>query len=71
VGGAWRVHEGRDAYINLNAQGMHFEPMKDEMVTSFADAAPAHITAQKLIAELASLAAAHEEYTAPHPCDEK
>ena len=71
VGGAWRVHEGRDAYKNLNAQGMHFAPMKDEMIESYADAAPAHIKAQKLVAELASLAAAHEAYDTPHPCDEK
>jgi glutamate--cysteine ligase len=69
VGGAFRVNEKRDAYGNLNAPGMSFYGMCDEEESEKADSA--HIRKRvthcnfgvyELIARLATLAAAREEY---------
>ena len=59
IGGAWRVHESRDAEDNLNAVGMHFHPFPNPEK-------PGHLPVDDklspfyLVAELAALAAARE-----------
>ncbi|HLU76662.1 MAG TPA: glutamate--cysteine ligase [Burkholderiales bacterium] len=72
VGGFYRVHTGRGKDENLNAPGMHFEPLAfDDCCTqpdpfAAADAAPNRFYAYGVIARLALLAAAIElEETAP------
>ena len=69
VGGAFRINESRDAYGNLNAPGMAFYGMCDEEESEKTD--PVHIRKRvppcnfgvyELIARLATLAAAREEY---------
>lgn len=69
VGGAFRVNEKRDAYGNLNAPGMSFYGMCDEEESEKADAAHTrkrvpgcNFGVYELIARLATLAAAREEY---------
>ncbi len=57
VGGAYRVNEQRDAYNNLNATGMHFVPMCVDAATECMSRSPI-----ALISQLATLAAAREEY---------
>ena len=66
VGGFYRVHTGRGANENLNAPGMHFEPLAfAEACTTpdsskAPDAHPNRFYAYGVIARLALLAAAHE-----------
>lgn len=73
VGGFYRVHAGRSREENLNAPGMHFEPLAfDDCCTqpdhfARADATPNRFYAYGVIARLALLAASIElEETAPH-----
>jgi glutamate--cysteine ligase len=72
VGGFYRVHTGRGADENLNAPGMHFEPLAFEVPCSLPDhtgkpdADPNRFYAYGVVARLALLAAAIElEETAP------
>ncbi len=66
VGGFYRVHTGRGAQDNLNAPGMHFEPLTfaeccvSPDFSKAADAAPNRFYAYGVIARLALLAAARE-----------
>ena len=66
VGGFYRVHTGRAAHENLNAPGMHFEPLAfaDSCINPDAsqapDAEPNRFYAYGVIARLALLAAARE-----------
>lgn len=68
VGGAFRVNEKRDAYGNLNAPGMSFYGMCDEdestsaMQTPRKPVAHCNFGVYALIARLATLATAREEY---------
>jgi glutamate--cysteine ligase len=57
VGGAYRVNAQRDAYNNLNAAGMHFVPMCVDASQECMSRSPI-----ALISQLATLAAAREEY---------
>jgi glutamate--cysteine ligase len=72
VGGFYRVHSGRGKDENLNAPGMHFEPLAFETSCSLPDqcqnpdAAPNRFYAYGVVARLAQLAASLElERTAP------
>ena len=72
VGGFYRVHTGRGIDENLNAPGMHFEPLAFELPCSTPDCAgtpdapPNRFYAYGVVARLALLAAAIElEETAP------
>ena len=72
VGGFYRVHSGRGKDENLNAPGMHFEPLAFETSCSLPDhcqnpdAAPNRFYVYGVVARLAQLAAALElERTAP------
>ena len=72
VGGFYRVHTGRGMDENLNAPGMHFEPLAFELPCSLPDCAgqpdamPNRFYAYGVVARLALLAAAIElEQTAP------
>ncbi len=72
VGGFYRVHTGRGIDENLNAPGMHFEPLAFETPCSQPDcggkpdAAPNRFYAYGVVARLALLAAAIElQETAP------
>ena len=72
VGGFYRVHSGRGKDENLNAPGMHFEPLAFETSCSLPDcgqnpdAAPNRFYAYGVVARLALLAASLElERTAP------
>jgi glutamate--cysteine ligase len=72
VGGFYRVHTGRGVDENLNAPGMHFEPLAFETPCSQPDcggqpdAAPNRFYAYGVVARLALLAAAIElQETAP------
>ena len=72
VGGFYRVHSGRGRDENLNAPGMHFEPLAFETSCSLPDqcqnpdAAPNRFYAYGVVARLAQLAASLElERTAP------
>jgi glutamate--cysteine ligase len=72
VGGFYRVHTSRAKDENLNAPGMHFEPLAFEDCCSqpdhsaLADASPNRFYAYGVVARLALLAAAIElEETAP------
>ncbi|MES2772049.1 MAG: glutamate--cysteine ligase [Pseudomonadota bacterium] len=72
VGGFYRVHNGRANDENLNAPGMHFEPLAFETSCSLPDrcqkpdAPPNRFYAYGVVARLAQLAAAIElERTAP------
>ena len=74
IGGFYRVHTSRAKDENLNAPGMHFEPLAfDNCCTQpdhFAnpDATPNRFYAYGVVARLAALAAAIElEETAPDP----
>jgi glutamate--cysteine ligase len=66
VGGFYRVHTGRGVDENLNAPGMHFEPLAFEMPCSLPDcggqpdADPNRFYAYGVVARLALLAAAME-----------
>ncbi len=66
VGGFYRVHTGRGPNENLNAPGMHFEPLAFEESCSIPDptrapdANPNRFYAYGVIARLAMLAAARE-----------
>ena len=66
VGGFYRVHTGRDVNENLNAPGMHFEPLAfaQSCITpdkqDEPDAEPNRFYAYGVIARLALLAAARE-----------
>lgn len=64
LGGAWRINEGRDEYINLNAAGMRFLPFDR-------DADDPKFAALCLISRLASVAAAYEQHHAVGECAEK
>jgi glutamate--cysteine ligase len=70
VGGFYRVHTGRGARDNLNAPGMHFEPLAfaESCVTpdrsKAPDANPNRFYAYGVVARLALLAAAREIATA-------
>lgn len=69
VGGFYRVHKNRAINENLNAPGMHFEPLAfaESCVTpdknKAPDANPNRFYAYGVIARLASLAAARELHT--------
>ena len=72
VGGFYRVHAGRGIDENLNAPGMHFEPLAFETSCSLPDhcqmpdAPPNRFYAYGVVARLAQLAASLElERTAP------
>jgi glutamate--cysteine ligase len=72
VGGFYRVHTQRGRDENLNAPGMHFEPLAFEAPCSLPDsnqepdAAPNRFYAYGVVARLALLAASVEiEETAP------
>jgi glutamate--cysteine ligase len=72
VGGFYRVHTGRGVDENLNAPGMHFEPLAFETpcsqpdYNSKPDATPNRFYAYGVVARLALLAAAIElQETAP------
>ncbi|MBP8277946.1 MAG: glutamate--cysteine ligase [Propionivibrio sp.] len=72
VGGFYRVHSGRGKDENLNAPGMHFEPLAFETSCSLPDrcqtpdAAPNRFYAYGVVARLALLAASLElERTEP------
>jgi len=72
VGGFYRVHRQRGKDENLNAPGMHFEPLAFETSCSLPDhcqnpdAAPNRFYAYGVVARLAQLAASLElERTAP------
>ena len=72
VGGFYRVHSGRGKDENLNAPGMHFEPLAFETSCSLPDhgqnpdAAPNRFYVYGVVARLAQLAASLElERTAP------
>ena len=72
VGGFYRVHSGRGPDENLNAPGMHFEPLHFETSCSLPDccqnpdAAPNRFYAYGVVARLAQLAASLElERTEP------
>ena len=72
VGGFYRVHSGRGIDENLNAPGMHFEPLAFETSCSLPDqcqnpdAPPNRFYAYGVVARLAQLAASFElERTAP------
>jgi glutamate--cysteine ligase len=74
VGGFYRVHSTRAADENLNAPGMHFEPLAFECGCQLPcfeappDAAPNRFYAYGVIGRLAALAASLElERTAPQP----
>ena len=66
VGGFYRVHKGRGAQENLNAPGMHFEPLAfaetcdNPDPTKGLDSEPNRFYAYGVIARLALLAAARE-----------
>lgn len=69
VGGAFRVNEQRDAYSNLNAPGMQFYGMCDQEESERSDPAlirkrvtHCNFGVYELIARLATLATAREEY---------
>jgi glutamate--cysteine ligase len=71
IGGFWRVNQARDAYINLNATGMHFETMREDFAQCFSPTSDASaVSVYALISELATLAASREDYPTPAPCDE-
>ncbi|MFN3988301.1 MAG: glutamate--cysteine ligase [Rhodocyclaceae bacterium] len=77
VGGFYRVHTERGRDENLNAPGMHFEPLAFETCCSLPDleqapdAPPNRFYAYGVVARLALLAAAVEiEETAPESVDE-
>jgi len=72
IGGFYRVHKERGRDENLNAPGMHFEPLAFEACCNVpdckkaVDAAPNRFYAYGVIARLALLAASVEiEQTAP------
>ena len=72
IGGFYRVHTERGRDENLNAPGMHFEPLAFEDCCTLPDlsckagTAPNRFYAYGVIARLALLAAARElEATAP------
>ncbi|MGB1539336.1 MAG: glutamate--cysteine ligase [Rickettsiales bacterium] len=65
VGGAFRVNEEKDAYGNLNSRGMRFYGMCDEGEDGLKTKQPVshcNFGVYGLIARLATLAAAREEY---------
>lgn len=64
LGGAWRINEGRDAYINLNSAGMRFLPFDRNTDDP-------RFVAACLVSRLASLAAAYEQHHAIGDCAEK
>jgi len=77
VGGFYRVHSGRGEDENLNAPGMHFEPLAFETSCSFPDlcqtpdAPPNRFYAYGVVARLAQLAASLElsrNRPKPKPC---
>jgi glutamate--cysteine ligase len=67
VGGFYRVHKNRSPTENLNAPGMHFEPLAFAEPCNTPDsqrsasATPNRFYAYGVIARLAALAAAHEQ----------
>lgn len=70
VGGMYRVNGQRDAYGNLNAAGMEFTGMCDEVETlcgEWKTVEPCHFRSFGIIAALAALAAAREDYEALKP----
>lgn len=70
VGGFYRVHKNKGINENLNAPGMHFEPLAfaDSCVTpdaeQYPDASPNRFYAYGVVARLAMLAAAREIFIA-------
>jgi glutamate--cysteine ligase len=66
VGGFYRVHTGRGIDENLNAPGMHFEPLAFATTSllpdreAHPDSAPNRFYAYGVVARLALLAAARE-----------
>lgn len=63
LGGAWRINEGRDAYINLNSAGMTFLPFDR-------DADDPRFVAACMVSRLASIAAAYEQQHVIGECNE-
>jgi glutamate--cysteine ligase len=65
VGGMYRVNDQRDALGNLNASGMRFTGMCDEMEDEcgqWQKINDCNFRSHGLIAAIAALASAHEEY---------
>lgn len=65
VGGMFRVNASRDAYNNLNASGMEFTGMCDEVEDGMGDwqaVRDCHFRSYGTVAAIAALAAAREEY---------
>jgi glutamate--cysteine ligase len=65
IGGMYRVNSQRDALSNLNAAGMEFTGMCDEVEDEcgkWKSVADCHFGAYGIVAALAALAAAHEHY---------
>lgn len=66
VGGMYRVNSQRDAFNNLNAAGMEFTGMCDEMEDNscgdWKTVRDCHFRAYGIIAAMAALAAAREDY---------
>jgi glutamate--cysteine ligase len=66
IGGMWRVNSERDAFNNLNAAGMRFVGMCDETETAdcpeLKPLVDCHFRSFGIIAALAALAAARENY---------
>ncbi|MFW0777486.1 MAG: glutamate--cysteine ligase [Rickettsiales bacterium] len=68
VGGMWRVNEQRDNRSNLNAAGMSFTGMCDETEDECGEwksVQDCHFRSFGLVAALAALAAAREQYETP------
>lgn len=63
LGGAWRINESRDAYINLNAAGMKF-------LSFDRNADDPSFVAACMVSRLASIAAADEQQNAIGECNE-
>lgn len=65
IGGMYRVNGTRDAYGNLNASGMEFTGMCDEMEEggkAWKSVRDCHFRAYGIVAAIAALAAAREQY---------
>ena len=66
IGGMYRVNDQRDAQNNLNAAGMRFTGMCDEVeqeCSSFTTVQECHFAAYGIVAAIAALAVAREDYS--------
>ncbi|MBY0408011.1 MAG: glutamate--cysteine ligase, partial [Rickettsiales bacterium] len=67
IGGMFRVNGERDAYNNLNASGMEFRGMCDEVENEdggWKSVRECHFRSYGIVAAIAALAAAREDYSA-------